>query len=144
MDGIKFNGFLLYLLDDSSEGDAFLCQPVRQRGLSEGVARTVNSASVGKFVLLLQDDQSSLDEALTGRPVANIFPADRSDYSPGGFRCFIQTNPEMSDVMMLEYVIKTYFLLQPSPTTVMMKFVFSAFSLGTPSLLTLPNVKRPG
>ena len=56
----------LYLLDDSSEGHPFLCQPLRQRGLSEGVARAVNSASVGKFFLLLQDDKASLDEALTG------------------------------------------------------------------------------
>ena len=85
----------MYLLDDSSEGDAFLCQSVRQRGLSEGVARTVNSASVGKFVLLLQDDQPSLYEALTGRAVPNILPADRGDDSPGGFRCFLQTNPDM-------------------------------------------------
>ena len=65
-DRTKFNSCSFYLLDDSSEGDAFLCQPVRQRGLSEGVSWTVNSASVGKFVLLLQDDQSSLYEALTG------------------------------------------------------------------------------
>lgn len=33
---------------------------------------------------------------------------------------------------------------QPSPTTVITKLVFSAFSLGTPSLLTLPNEKKPG
>ena len=33
---------------------------------------------------------------------------------------------------------------QPSPTTVITKLVFSAFSRGTPALLTRPNEKNPG
>ena len=66
MQRLNKDNWLLYLLNDSSEGDPFLCEPLSQRGLSEGVARAVNSASVGKLLLFLQDDQSGLDEALTG------------------------------------------------------------------------------
>ena len=66
MHGIIKDISSLNLLDDSSEGHPFLCEPLRQRGLSEGVSRAVNSASIGKFFLLLQDDEAGLDEALAG------------------------------------------------------------------------------